>query len=197
MNTPQSGPREPWRTLGTPVVLLAVLAVGICALAGVALVTGLAWLGDQWRRIERWVLGAVMGALAALICVQAIGQQMGLGITWTEEICVIAVAIAVWLGLPMLLAGGEMLSVEAGPLARWPMARWITGAATVIFLLALFVLAWRAMPPWALQTPTLHIPRRLLWMLLPLAIILSAAAHVSVSGDRHPRFTPASVKKTK
>jgi TRAP-type C4-dicarboxylate transport system permease small subunit len=193
----QSGPREPWRTLGTPVVLLAVVAVGICALAGVALVAGLAWLGDRWRRLERWVLGAVMGALAALICVQAIGQQMGLGITWTEEICVIAVAIAVWLGLPMLLAGGEMLSVEVGPLARWPMARGIAAAATVIFLLALFVLAWRAMPPWALQTPTLHIPRRLLWMLLPLAIVLSAAAHVSQSGDRHPRFTPASVKKTK
>jgi hypothetical protein len=183
------GPREPWRTLGTPFVVFAVALLGAAALIGIALVEGLGFIGERWLRAVRLPLATLMGALAALIAAQAIGQKMALPFTWTEEVATILAALAVWIALPGLVAERELLSIEGGPVSRRAWARGIALAATLLFFLLAFVLCWRAMPAWGLTTPTLHLPRRLIWLLFPLAIILTAGAavHRAASGGKHER----------
>jgi TRAP-type C4-dicarboxylate transport system permease small subunit len=164
-----------------------VAVLGLVALAGMVLVEGLGRLGDVWRRCERWVLGLVMGGLAALVCAQALGQKFRLALTWTEEICVLGVAVVVWLGLPALISERDLLSVEVGRLARHRVGRLAAAVATGLFLAVLLVLAFEAMPGWSLRTPELRVPRRLLWGLVPLAAVLSLAAVVSRRTEKMPR----------
>jgi TRAP-type C4-dicarboxylate transport system permease small subunit len=133
-------------------------------------------LAAAWLAAERWLLGLLMGGLAGLVAAQAFGQRFGVPFTWTEEISTLAVAIVVWCALPGLVSEGGLLSLEAGPWASRRWARIAAGLATALFLALILVLAWRAMPPWSLRTPTLRIPRLLLWALVPLAIALSALA---------------------
>lgn len=180
MAGPPPAPGGPRSALARAVARLAVAAVGALALAGIALLEALARAGALWGRAERWLLGAVMGALAALVAAQALGQKAGFPFTWTEEISTIAVALVVWLALPSLVSEGHLLSLETGPLASRRWARALAGLATAAFLALVLLLALRAMPPlWSLRTPTLGLPRRLIWFLLPLAIALClcAAAH--------------------
>ena len=177
-----------WSALGWLPLAALVLALGAFALAVIYLIEIAARLGGLWNRAERWVLGLTMGALAALVAAQALAQVFHIGATWVEEVCVLAMALAVWLGLPHLLATRDLLSVEFGPIARLRAARAIAAVATALFLVLVTLLAFDAMPPWSLRTDTLRIPRRLLWGLVPLAALLSLAATISRHTEREASF---------